>query len=43
MLSMMRRRYSLLAKEEEEKVVYTDLAVEGAGVGDVFLGLVGIH
>ena len=23
--------------------VYTDLAIEGAGVGDVFLGLVGIH
>lgn len=25
------------------KVVCTDLAVEGAGVGDVFLGLFGIH
>lgn len=27
----------------EEKVVFTDLAVEGARVGDVFLSLVGIH
>ena len=25
------------------KIVYTDLAIKGAGVGNVFLGLVGIH
>ena len=72
MLSIMRRRYSLLAKDEEsvfkssswcwrdgvqlarccgviwrevweEKATCTDLAVEGARVGDVFLGLVRIH
>ena len=29
--------------DREEKVVCTDLAVEGACVGNVFLGLVGIH
>ena len=27
----------------ERRVSYTDLAVEGARVNDVFLGLVGIH
>ena len=75
MLSIMRRRYSLPAKEEEsvlrssswcwrggealargagvdgdrggwegEKLyVCTDLAVEGARICDVFLGLVGVH
>ena len=30
--------------EREERGLWcTDLAVEGAGVGDIFLGLVGIH
>lgn len=33
----------VLQRDRERKILCTDLAVEGAGVGNVFLGLVGIH
>lgn len=33
----------VLWRDIEGNNLYTDLTVKGAGVGDVFLGLVGIH